>query len=152
MARETSIILESIPTQPTGGQFNGQPGHLFQMKITKTRASGPLFQKAAADMAREEGFDGWDAEIQKTFTKNMGGWFMYFQGDDGAIPVEFHAKEDDPSSINFKKRIIADIQADFKMKGSRKEADPTSAHRSRYMYAVMITPCIGNKRKTVSQA
>jgi hypothetical protein len=68
------------------------------------------------------------------------GWFMYFQDDDGAIPVAFHAKEDDPSSTNFKKRIISDIQADFKRKGSRKEADPTSTHRSRYMYAVMISP------------
>jgi hypothetical protein len=61
------------------------------------------------------------------------GWFMYFQDDDGAIPVAFHAKEDDPSSTNFKKRIISDIQADFKRKGSRKEADPTSTHRSRYI-------------------
>jgi hypothetical protein len=77
---------------------------------------------------------------KKTFTKKMRGWFMYFQDDDGAIPVAFHAKEDDPSSTNFKKRIISDIQADFKRKGSRKEADPTSTHRSRYMYAVMISP------------
>jgi hypothetical protein len=66
------------------------------------------------------------------------GWFMYFQDDDGAIPVAFHAKEDDPSSTNFKKRIISDIQADFKRKGSRKEADPTSTHRSRYMYMYLL--------------
>ena len=106
------------------------------MRISNTRAGGPLFEKDAADRALQAELEGVDPETQgravTTFDDAMAGWLRYVQTDDGAIRAVYHSKEEDPGAINFKKRICASMQANFKRTASRKEADPTSAHIARY--------------------
>lgn len=106
------------------------------MRISNTHAGGELFEKDAADRAFQAEIEGVDPATQgtavTTFDDAMAGWFRYVQTDDGAIPAIYHSKEEDPGTINFKKRICASMQANFKGTASRKEADPTSAHIARY--------------------
>ena len=106
---------------------------------------GPLFDKAASDMAHEEMLD---AEIQaRKLDRAMGERFQYFQADNGAVGLVYHSKEEDAGIVNFKKKIVADcIPVSFKGTTSRKEADPTSAHKARYMYAVYFTQFLYTKK------
>ena len=106
------------------------------MKIANTRAGGKLFEKDAADRALQAEVEELEPELQgkavTSFDEAMAGWFRFVQTDNGAIPAVYHSKEEDAGNVNFKKRICASMQANFRRTAARKEADPTSAHIARY--------------------
>ena len=126
----------------SAGEFGDQKAQLFGMKITNTHVGGKLFEKDAADRILDAELQRVDPEKQgkavTSFDDMMDGWFRYAQTDDGAIRAVYHSKEEDAGSINFKKRICASMQANFKGTASRKEADPTSSHVARYTYVVRL--------------
>ena len=132
----TLLYTMHISNSNSAGWFGRQKAQLFGMKITNTRASGKLFEKDAADRALQAEVEELDPELQgkavTSFDEAMAGWFRYIQTDDGAIRAVYHSKEEAAGNINFKKRVVASMQANFKRTASRKEADPTSAHIARY--------------------
>lgn len=101
--------------------------------MKNTRASGAIFEKdeeRRATIAAAKG--GARDKPVTTIDDAMSGWFKCVQTRDGAVPCVYHSKEEDASIVNFKKKICSSMQANFLGTSSRKEADPTSAHVSRY--------------------
>ena len=117
------------------GQLGNLKGQLFGLKINDTQVGGPLFEKDAADVTLQEQMEGLNPDVQgeDVTSLNTGGWFSFFQTEDGDIAAVYHSKEEDAGIVNFKKQITASLQANFKGTASRTEADPTSSHVARYM-------------------